>query len=82
MIYFTKYAEKKFEVLREHKFSLTKEDIENVFKMPDFTRKFDDKLWITQGSYSDEYNLRAIFEPEDGAQKIITFYPVKKQNNE
>ena len=78
MIYFTKYAEKKFDVLRDHKFSLTKEDVENVLKIPDFVKKFDDKLWIAHGEYSDEHNLRIIFEKENSEKKVITFYPVKK----
>jgi hypothetical protein len=78
MIYYTKYAGQKFDVLRAHKFSLTKEDVEKVLKVPEVTKKFDDQLWLAQGEYSDEYNLRVIFEPEGEMQKVITFYPVKK----
>ena len=78
MIYYTKYAKEKFSVLQEHKFSLTKEDIESVLRMSESVRKFDKKLWLAEGRYSDEYNLRVIFEKDSSAKKVITFYPVKK----
>lgn len=78
MIYYTKYAEEKFNVLREHKFSLTKEDIDKIITAPEKIKRFDKKLLQADGRYSDEYNVRVIFKRENNTKKIITFYPVRK----
>ena len=71
-IYYTKYAQEKFDVLREHKFSLTKEEVERILNSPSVVNRFDKKLLVAEGEYSDEYNVKVIFKREGGMQKIIT----------
>ena len=71
MIYFTKYAEKKFDILNKFKSYFTREEIEDVVKLPD---KFEKK-----GKYlgAKKDNIKVIYKKEGGTIKITTFYPIK-----
>ncbi len=71
MLYFTKYAGKKFDILNQHKIFITKEEVEEATKLPDATEK--------KGKYLHcrKENLKVIIKKENGMNKIITFYPVK-----
>ncbi len=71
MIYFTKYAEKKFDILNKHKVFFTKEQIEEVIKLPNNVGKKENYL------YSEKDGIKVIYKKETGIIKIITFYPVK-----
>jgi len=39
MIYFTKYAEQKFDILNKHKVYFTREQVEDAVKFPDKVEK-------------------------------------------
>lgn len=69
-VYFTRYAEQKFGILNKHRVSLTKQDIENVIREPN---KVDKK-----GKYlaAKKENTKVVYQKEEDALKIITFYPV------
>jgi len=71
MLYFTKYAEKKFDILNKHKVYFTREQIEETLKLPDKTGK--------KGKYltAHKNGIKVIYKKEDEIIKIITFYPVK-----
>ncbi len=72
MIYFTKYAEKKFEILNKHKIYFTREQIEDVVNVPNRTSK--------KSAYqiSHKENIGVVHTKEQNAIKVITFYPVKQ----
>jgi len=71
MLYFTKYAENKFEVLNKHKIYFTREQIEDAIGAPDKLNK-KGKLITAQ-----KENVKVIYKKEAETLKIITFYPVK-----
>ena len=71
MLYFTKYAENKFDVLNRHKVFLTREQVEDAIACPDKTGK-KSKLLTAQ-----KENIKVIYKKEAGVIKIITFFPVK-----
>jgi len=71
MIYFTKYANNKFDILNKHKVYFTKEQIEDTVKLPDKIRK--------KGNYlsARKEEVKVVYQKEGEMIKIITFYPVK-----
>lgn len=72
MIYFTKYADNKFDILNNYKIFYTREQIEDIVKTPEkISRK---------GKYfsSQKNNIKVIYLKEKDLIKIITFYPVQK----
>lgn len=71
MIHFTKYAENKFDILNKHKVYFTREQIEDVIKLPDKISK--------KGKYlaARKDNVKAVYKKESGIIRVITFYPVK-----
>ena len=71
MIYFTKYAEQKFNILNKHKVYFRREQIESAVNLPDKISKKGKYL----AARKDE--VKVIYKKEDGMIKIITFYPVK-----
>jgi hypothetical protein len=71
MIYFTKYAEKKFDILNKYKVYFTREQIEDVLKTPEKIEKRGKYL----GARKDD--IKVIYRKEGGTTKVITFYPIK-----
>ena len=71
MLYFTKYAEQKFDILNKHKIFFTREQIEDAVNTPDKTGK-KDKLLTAQ-----KENIKVIYKKDEDILKIITFYPIK-----
>ena len=71
MIYFTKYAEQKFDILNKHKVYFTKEQIEDVVKLPDKVSK--------KGKYlaARKDDIKAVYQKEGNVARVVTFYPVK-----
>jgi len=71
MIYFTKYAEQKFDILNKHKVYFTREQIEDTLNLPDKINKKGKYLTALK----DE--IKVVYQKTDGVVRIITFYPVK-----
>ena len=71
MLYFTKYAENKFEILNKHKVFLTREQVENTVNLPDKIGKRG-KLQTAQ-----KEGVKVIYKKDGDVLKIITFFPVK-----
>ena len=72
MIYFTKYAEQKFDILNKHKVFFTREQIEDVLLLPDKIRKKNKYL------SAQKDNIKVVYKKNSGIIKVITFYPIKK----
>jgi hypothetical protein len=72
MIYFTKYANNKFELLNKYKVYFTREQVEDAVKLPDKIEK--------KGKYlgAEKDGVKVIYLKEGGVDKVITFYPVKQ----
>jgi len=71
MLYFTKYAEQKFDILNKHKVFFTKEQLEDVINLPDTTKK-KGKNYFTRKD-----GIGVVYTKEGEIFKIITFYPMK-----
>ena len=71
MIYYTKYAEQKFDILNKHKVFFTREQVEDAIKLPEKITK--------KGNYLAARNdgLKVVYYKQAGVIKVITFYPVK-----
>ena len=72
MIYFTKYAEKKFEILNKHKVFFTREQVEDTVLSPDNIEKKENYIFAKK----DEIGV--VYKKEGKNLKIFTFYPIKK----
>ncbi len=70
MIYFTKYAEEKFDILNKHKVFYTKEQIKDIVLNPDKTEQ-KNKFYFSQ-----KENIEVVYLKQKKTIKIITFYPI------
>ena len=73
MIYFTKYAEKKFEILNAHKVFITREQVEETVKSPD---KIEKKGRLTSACRD---GVTVVYRKEGDIIRVLTFYPIKCQ---
>ncbi len=71
MLYFTKYAEQKFDILNKYKVFFTKEQVEDAVANPQ--KSFKKKKCLA----AQKDGIKVIFKKEDDIIKIITFYPTK-----
>ena len=71
MIYFTKYAENKFELLNKYKVYFTREQIEDVVNSPDKVNKKGNYLAARKDS------IKVVYKKEGNSIGIVTFYPIK-----
>ena len=75
MIYFTKHAKEKFDILRRHNFFISKEQV--IKTITDY-EKIDDSrlpLLIAQRKFDNTHVLRVVYKKEGDLIKVITFYP-------
>lgn len=75
MIYFTKHAEEKLNILRYHKFEIIKEQVIEVINNPDFIDHSRVPLLIAQERINASYVLRVVYKQKNSVKIIITFYP-------
>ena len=71
MIYFTNYAEKKFDILNKHQVFFTKEQVKETINKPDQIKKKNQYL------IASRENIRVIYEEKNSTKRVLTFYPVK-----
>jgi hypothetical protein len=71
MLYFTKYAEKKFDILNKYKVYFRREQIEEAVNLPDKYGKKGKYLTATKDG------VKIIYKKEGEIIKIITFFPLK-----
>jgi len=75
MILFTKHAEDKFEVLKRHKFTVSRAKVLETVENPDSIDYSRDLILIAQRKISKKHVLRVVYKKEGSFIKIITFYP-------
>ena len=68
---FSKYAEKKFDILNKYKVFYTHEDIEDVINNSKETGKKNEFISV------EKNNIKVLYKIEEGKKKIVTFYPLK-----
>lgn len=84
MIYFTKHSREKFQILKRHKFQVSRQQVEQAVKNPDLIDKSRLPLFIAQKKIDKSHVLRVVYKKEtNGLIKIITFYPgrIKQYDN-
>lgn len=72
MIYFTKYAEKKFDILNKYKVFFTKEQIEDTILSPEKKGKKDKYL------YGTKEGIKVLYKKEGEIIKVYTFFPIRQ----
>ena len=82
MIYFTKHAKKKFKILKDHKFIITKIQVIKTVDNPDFIDYSKRPLLIAQRKISLTHVLRVVYKKEYNNKIIITFYPGRRKHYE
>lgn len=82
MIFFTKHAENKFEILRKHKFLISKDKVLMTLENPDLIDKSRAPLLIAQRKIDKTHILRVVYKQEFGMVKVITFYPGRRKQYE
>lgn len=70
-MYFTKYAEQKFEILNKHKVYFRKEQIEEAAGAPEKLKRKG------KNYFAHKDGVGVVYEKEGGEIRIITFYPIK-----
>ena len=75
VVYFTKYANDKFDILKRHGFVVSKSQVEDALKNPDAIDESRAPLYFAQKSLDKKRVLKVVYKKEAGAIKVITFYP-------
>lgn len=71
IIYYTKYADTKFDILRRHHVFLTREIIEDIINLPEKTNKIGKYLTAEKDS------IKVLYFHENNLIRVVTFYPIK-----
>lgn len=82
MIYFTKHALDKFEILKKHDFIVSKQQVLEAITNPDKIDHSRLPLLIAQGKFDRNHVLRVVFKQEKDKIKVITFYPGRSKQYE
>lgn len=70
MIYFTKYAEEKFDILNAHKVYIRKEEVIATMQNPTTTGK------VAKLMSAERNGIKVLYQKTGDVQKVISFYPV------
>ena len=82
MVYFTKHAQEKFDILKRHKFYVSKKQVQETiesYEKIDYSRL---PLLIAQGKFDKTHVLRVVYKKEEDLIKVITFYPGRRKQYE
>ena len=82
MIYFTKHAQDKFDILEKHKFFVSKEQVIEAIENPEEIDRSRLPLLIAQKKFDKLHVLRVVYKQEESLIKIITFYPGRSKQYE
>lgn len=82
MIHFTKHAQEKFKILKDHKFIITKKQVIDTINNPDLVDHSRYPLLIAQKKINPAYVLRVVYKKENKNKSIITFYPGRRKQYE
>jgi len=75
VIHFTKHAREKFDILKEHKFQISREQVIQTINNPELIDRSRYPLLIAQKQINTNYVLRIVYKKENSNKIIITFYP-------
>lgn len=75
MIHFTKHAREKFDILKEHKFEISREQVIETMNNPELIDRSRFPLLIAQKQINANHVLRVVYKKENSNKIIITFYP-------
>jgi len=81
-LFFTKHALDKLEVLERHQFPITKSQVEETLGAPDTVDDSRAPLLFAEKALTATHALRVAYRVENGVQSILTFYPVKRKNDD
>lgn len=76
MIFFTAYANKKFEVLASHEVVVSREEITGVVGLADSVDDAKKPLIFARKKIADGRAFCVVYKREGDVQKVITFYPI------
>ena len=82
MIYFTKHALEKFEILKQHKIAISKEVVMKTIEEPETLDYSRLPMKIAQRAFDKYRVLRVVYKEHGSTKIIITFYPAKKNQYE
>lgn len=82
MIYFTKHADDKFDILAKHEFYVSKKQVLETINDPDNIDYSRHPLLIAQKKLDKDHVLRVVYKKEDSLIKVITFYPGRSKKYE
>jgi len=74
VIHFTKHAREKFDILKEHKFKISREQVIETINNPELIDRSHFSLLIAQKQINTNYVLRVVYKKENSNKIIITFY--------
>lgn len=80
MIIFTRHAGEKFNLLRKHKFIISKKEVLETIASPNLIDYSRLPLLIAQRKFDRTHVLRVVYKEEQGNMKVITFYPGRLKN--
>ncbi|MCS7178995.1 MAG: DUF4258 domain-containing protein [Anaerolineae bacterium] len=81
-IRYTRHAEYKFAVLREHGFPITPAQVADTLRHPDRVIPQSGGRLIAQKRLTEEHVLRVIYRVEGDDAVVITFYPGRRDRYE
>ncbi|MBC7227539.1 MAG: DUF4258 domain-containing protein [Thermoflexales bacterium] len=81
-IRYTRHAEYKFEVLREHGFPVTPDQVADALMHPDRVIPQSEGRLVAQKRLTEEHVLRVIYRIEGNDAVVITFYPGRRDRYE
>jgi len=75
VIHFAKHAREKFDILKEHKFEISREQVIETINNPELIDRSRYPLLIAQKQININHVLRVVYKKENSNKIIITFYP-------
>lgn len=82
MIHFTKHAREKFDILKEHKFKISREQAIETINNPELIDRSRYPLLIAQKQININHVLKVVYKKENSNKIIITFYPRRTKQYE
>lgn len=82
MIYLTKHAEEKFQILKRHGVIISRMAVIKTVEDPELIDNSRSPLKIAQSNFDTRRVLRVVYREENGDKIVITFYPGRKTQYE
>ncbi len=79
---YTEHAEFKFRILKQHGFSISKEQVGDIIRSPQKLVPGRKGRLIAQKPVSETHMVRVVYEQQQDRVKVITFYPARRDRYE